>query len=150
MSSRRVRKGPGRRPMSEKRRRFLDLLAQGWTLRDACRELEIHRSTGQMWKSGTTVKEQGPIISALRDASAIDSSLRDRRDRARTSITTAICAVLPAADATAAAENVVRALGAFELLTQLFDAWIANSIPHDREPIVRTVVDAWSALLTRR
>lgn len=35
MSSRRVRKGPGRRPMSEKRRQFLELLAQGWSVRGA-------------------------------------------------------------------------------------------------------------------
>lgn len=65
MSSRRVPKGPGRRPMTEKRRRFLELLAQGWTLRGARRELEIHRSTGQMWKNGTTVRRKDGTVKVV-------------------------------------------------------------------------------------
>lgn len=65
MSSRRVPKGPGRRPMTEKRRRFLELMAQGWTLRGACRELEIHRSTGQLWKNGTTVRRKDGTVKVV-------------------------------------------------------------------------------------
>ena len=38
MSARRVKKGLGRRPMSEKRRQFLELLARGRSLRGACIE----------------------------------------------------------------------------------------------------------------
>lgn len=51
--------------MTEKRRRFLELLAQGWTLRGACRELEIHRSTGQMWKNGTTVRRKDGTVKVV-------------------------------------------------------------------------------------
>lgn len=51
--------------MTEKRRRFLELLAQGWTLRGARRELEIHRSTGQMWKNGTTVRRKDGTVKVV-------------------------------------------------------------------------------------
>lgn len=62
MSSCRVPKGPGRRPMSDKRRQFVELLARDWTLRAACRELEIGRSTGQIWKNGTTVRKRDGAV----------------------------------------------------------------------------------------
>lgn len=62
MSSRRVRKGPGRRPMSEKRRQFLELLAQGWSVRGACRELGIDRSSGNTWKNGSMVRRKDGTV----------------------------------------------------------------------------------------
>jgi IS30 family transposase len=62
MSSRRVRKGPGRRPMSEKRRQFLELLAQGWSVRGACRELGIDRSSGNTWKNGAMVRRKDGTV----------------------------------------------------------------------------------------
>jgi IS30 family transposase len=62
MSSRRVRKGPGRRPMSEKRRQFLELLAQGWSVRGACRELGIDRSSGNTWKNGSMVRRNDGTV----------------------------------------------------------------------------------------
>ena len=62
MSSRRVRKGPGRRPMSEKRRQFLELLAQGWSVRGACRELGIDRSSGNNWKNGSMVRQKDGTV----------------------------------------------------------------------------------------
>src|SRR4051812_24129062 len=65
MSSRRIPKGPGRRPMSEKRRRFLELLAQGWTVRGACQELGIGRSTGQIWKNGTVVRRKDGTVKVV-------------------------------------------------------------------------------------
>ncbi|WP_354670414.1 helix-turn-helix domain-containing protein [Microbacterium oryzae] len=66
MPSRRVPKGPARRPMTEKRRRFLEMLAQGWTLSSACRELEVGRSTGRIWKNGVTVcRKNGTVKFAL-------------------------------------------------------------------------------------
>lgn len=55
-SSRRVRKGPGRRPQSAKRQRFLTLLSQGWTLAAARREVGVSRSTGHNWRNGHTVR----------------------------------------------------------------------------------------------
>ena len=65
MSSRRIPKGPGRRPMSEKRRRFQELLAQGWTLAGACRELGIGRSTGHIWKNGTVVRRKDETVKVV-------------------------------------------------------------------------------------
>ncbi|MGK2876904.1 MAG: helix-turn-helix domain-containing protein [Nocardioides sp.] len=41
--------GPGGRPMTAKRRRFLELLAQGSSLAGACREVGVSRSTGHIW-----------------------------------------------------------------------------------------------------
>ena len=62
MSSRRVRKGPGRRPMSDKRRQFLELLAQGWSVRGACKELGIGRSSGNNWKNGAMVRQKDGTV----------------------------------------------------------------------------------------
>ena len=56
MSTRRVRKGPGGRPKSEARRRFVELMAQGWSLRAACVEVGVSRSAGQRWKNGARVR----------------------------------------------------------------------------------------------
>lgn len=42
--------------MSQKRRQFLELLSQGMSLRAACIELGIGRSTGHIWKNGMTVR----------------------------------------------------------------------------------------------
>jgi IS30 family transposase len=55
-SSRRVKKGPGRRPQSAKRQQFLKLLAQGWTLAAARREVGVSRSTGHNWRNGHSVR----------------------------------------------------------------------------------------------
>lgn len=46
MSTRRIPKGPGRRPKSLARRRCMELLAQGWSLNAACREVGVVRTTG--------------------------------------------------------------------------------------------------------
>lgn len=51
-STRRIPKGPGRRPKSLARRRFVKLMEQGWTVRGACREIGVCRQTGQTWKNG--------------------------------------------------------------------------------------------------
>ena len=42
--------------MSQKRREFLELLARGSSMRAACRELGIGRSTGHIWKNGTVAR----------------------------------------------------------------------------------------------
>ena len=55
-SSRRVKKGPGRRPQSAKRQQFLKLLAQGWTAAAARREVGISRATCHNWRRGHTVR----------------------------------------------------------------------------------------------
>ncbi len=61
MSSRRVRKGPGRRPMSEKRRQFLELLAQGWSVRGARCAVRVGSwgSRGRRATPGRTARWRG-------------------------------------------------------------------------------------------
>jgi IS30 family transposase len=79
MSSRRLSKGSGRRPMMDKRRRFLELLAQGWSLRGACRELGIHRSTGQMWKNGAAVRLTGGTVEVVPPLEPLTVRVTSRR-----------------------------------------------------------------------
>ena len=55
-SSRRVKKGPGRRPQSAKRQQFVKLLAQGWTPAAARREVGISRSSSRNWRNGHRVR----------------------------------------------------------------------------------------------
>lgn len=62
MSSRRVPKGPGRRPMTEKRRQFRELLAQGWSVRGACKKLGISRSLGNRWKNGAWERQKDGTV----------------------------------------------------------------------------------------
>lgn len=62
MSSRRVPKGPGRRPMTDKRRQFLELLAEGWSVRSACKKLAISRSSGNRWKNGWIERQKGGTV----------------------------------------------------------------------------------------
>ena len=58
MWSRRVPEGPGRRPMTDKRRQFLELLAHGWPVRGACKKLGISRSSGNRWKNGSFERQK--------------------------------------------------------------------------------------------
>lgn len=62
VSSRRVRKGPGRRPMSAKRQLFLKLLAQGWTPAAARREVGISRATSHNWRNGHSVRRKDGTV----------------------------------------------------------------------------------------
>jgi hypothetical protein len=43
---RRVKKGPGRRPQSAKRQRFVELRGRGWSIMAAAREVGVSRTTG--------------------------------------------------------------------------------------------------------
>lgn len=58
-SSRRVKKGPGRRPLSAKRQRFMELRARGWSIRAAAREVGVSRSAATNWTSGYKVFRNG-------------------------------------------------------------------------------------------
>ena len=55
MSTRRIPKGPGRRPKSLERRLFMEMIAKGVSVRAACRELGIARSGAHRWLHGATV-----------------------------------------------------------------------------------------------
>jgi len=57
-SSRRVKKGPGRRPLSAKRQRFMELRARGWSIRAAAREVGVSRSSGTSWASRSQDRPQ--------------------------------------------------------------------------------------------
>lgn len=58
-SSRRVKKGPGRRPLSAKRQRFMELRARGWSVRAAAREVGVSRSSGTNWTRGYKTYRNG-------------------------------------------------------------------------------------------
>ena len=55
LSSRRVKKGPGRRPLSAKRQRFMELRARGWSIHGAAREVGVSRSAAANWTRGYNV-----------------------------------------------------------------------------------------------
>jgi len=50
------------RPKSLARRRFMELLSQGWSLRAACREVGVCRATGHNWKNGANVRQKDGTV----------------------------------------------------------------------------------------
>lgn len=62
MSTRRVAKGPGRRPQSGKREQFMRLLSKGWSVASARREVGVSRTTGNRWKNGYNLFHQGELV----------------------------------------------------------------------------------------
>lgn len=61
-SSRRVKKGPGRRPQSAKRARFMELRARGWSVRAAAREVGVSRTSGANWSRGYKTYRHGKVV----------------------------------------------------------------------------------------
>jgi hypothetical protein len=62
LSTRRVAKGPGRRPQSAKREQFTRLLGKGWTVAAARREVGVSRTTGNRWKNGYNLYRRGELV----------------------------------------------------------------------------------------
>ena len=62
MSSRRVKKGPGRRPQSAKRQRFMELRERGWSILAAAREVGVSRTTGNNWSRGYKTYRLGQVV----------------------------------------------------------------------------------------
>lgn len=62
LSSRRVKKGPGARPMSAKRAQFMELRARGWSVRAAVREVGVSRSCGANWSRGYKTYRNGEVV----------------------------------------------------------------------------------------
>jgi len=60
-STRRVKKGPGRRPQSAKRRRFMELRARGWSISAAAREVGASRTSGNNWSRGYKTYRHGVV-----------------------------------------------------------------------------------------
>jgi transposase, IS30 family len=61
-STRRVKKGPGRRPQSAKRQRFMELRARGWSVLAAAREVGVSRTTGANWARGYKTYRNGQPV----------------------------------------------------------------------------------------
>lgn len=61
-SNRRVKKGPGRRPQSAKRQRFMELRAIGWGVSAAAREVGASRTAGNNWANGYRVYRDGVVV----------------------------------------------------------------------------------------
>jgi len=57
-----VKKGPGRRPQSAKRQRFMELRARGWSVRAAAHEVGVSRSSGTNWSRGHKVYRNGVVV----------------------------------------------------------------------------------------
>jgi transposase len=62
LSSRRVKKVPGRRPQSAKRRRFVELRGRGWSILAAAREVGVSRTTGNNWSRGYKTYRHGTAV----------------------------------------------------------------------------------------
>lgn len=61
-SVRRVKKGPGRRPQSAKRQKFMELRARGWNISAAAREVGVSRSSGKNRSRGQKVYRNGVVV----------------------------------------------------------------------------------------
>jgi IS30 family transposase len=61
-SIRRVKKGPGRRPQSAKRQRFMALRASGWSILAAAREVGVSRTSGMNWSRGYKTYRNGRAV----------------------------------------------------------------------------------------
>jgi transposase, IS30 family len=56
-----VKKGPGRRPQSAKRQRFVALRERGWSILAAAREAGVSRTTGNNWSRGYKTYRHGRV-----------------------------------------------------------------------------------------
>jgi transposase, IS30 family len=57
-----VKKGPGRRPQSAKRQRFMQLRERGWGIGAAAREVGVSRTTGNNWTRGYKTYRHGRVV----------------------------------------------------------------------------------------
>ena len=56
-----MKKGPGRRPQSAKRQRFVELRERGWSILAAAREAGVSRTTGNNWSRGYKTYRRGQV-----------------------------------------------------------------------------------------
>nr|WP_228480880.1 IS30 family transposase [Microbacterium luteum] len=57
-----MKKGPGRRPQSAKRQRFMQLREQGWSIAAAAREVGASRTAGHNWARGYKTYKAGAVV----------------------------------------------------------------------------------------
>ncbi|WP_241996617.1 IS30 family transposase [Kribbella antiqua] len=57
-----MKKGPGRRPLSAKRQRFMELRGRGWSILAAAREVGVSRTTGNNWSRGYKTYRKGEVV----------------------------------------------------------------------------------------
>lgn len=62
LSTRRVKKGPGRRQLSEQRQRFMELRERGWGVESAAREVGVSRTAGNNWAYGYKTYRHGQLV----------------------------------------------------------------------------------------
>src|SRR5262245_2439068 len=55
------RSGPGRRPQSAKRQRFVELRERGWSILAAAREVGVSRTAGNNWSRGYKTYRHGQV-----------------------------------------------------------------------------------------
>ena len=65
LSSRRVKKGSGRRPLSAQRARFVQLRQRGWSFMAAAREVGVSRSAGNNWSRGYKTYRHGQVVGVV-------------------------------------------------------------------------------------
>jgi IS30 family transposase len=75
LSSCRVKKGLGRRPLSDQHRRFMQLREKGWSIRGATREAGVSRSAAMNWTHVYQVVKDQLMITR-------SSPIRSRRNSA--------------------------------------------------------------------
>ncbi|MCB0912584.1 MAG: helix-turn-helix domain-containing protein, partial [Propionibacteriaceae bacterium] len=56
-----MKKGPGRRPLSAKRQRFMELRERGWSIQAAAREVGVSRTAGNNWVRGYKTYRAGQV-----------------------------------------------------------------------------------------
>ena len=56
-----MKEGPGRRPQSAKRQRFVELRERGWSILAAAREVGVSRTTGNNWSRGYKTYRHGQV-----------------------------------------------------------------------------------------
>jgi IS30 family transposase len=57
-----VKKGPGRRPQSAKRQRFVELRERGWSILAAAGEVGVSRMRGNNWSRGYKTYRLGQVV----------------------------------------------------------------------------------------
>jgi transposase, IS30 family len=56
-----MKKGPGRRPQSAQRQRFVELRSRGWSVMAAAREVGVSRTSGKNWSRGYKTYRPGQV-----------------------------------------------------------------------------------------